>query len=142
MTSVYRHNLHIQALEMATEDAKLYHLVPFLKNRKGPGIIYVTRQQQAEDLCKILRAKDIEEVEYYHAGLSQDERKRIQDQFMASDRAVIIATIAWGMGIDKANVRFIIHYTLPEPEETGTRQIALFMYVFLTFNHSALPILL
>jgi superfamily II DNA helicase RecQ len=75
-------------------------LVPFLRSRKGPAIVYVTLQKQAEDVAAVLKGKGIDAT-VYHAGLKAEQRDAVQNAFMASKNGVVIATIAFGMGIDK-----------------------------------------
>lgn len=79
---------------------KIAHLLPMLQSRTGPAIIYVTLQKQAEEIANNLRPHGLEPM-VYHAGLPSDERERIQMQFMESDKGIVCATIAFGMGIDK-----------------------------------------
>ena len=79
---------------------KLNKLVPLLQSRTGPAIVYVTLQKQAEEVAENLRAYGIE-CAVYHAGLPSEKRAEVQTQFMESDRGVVCATIAFGMGIDK-----------------------------------------
>lgn len=75
-------------------------LVPILQSRTGPAIVYVTLQKQAEDVAERLRAYGIDCL-VYHAGLPSERRGEVQMQFMKSERGVVCATIAFGMGIDK-----------------------------------------
>ncbi len=83
---------------------KMERLVPFLKKRTGPAIIYVTLQKQAQDVADELARRNLDAM-VYHAGLPNEQRARIQQQFMASDKGIVCATIAFGMGIDKGMVR-------------------------------------
>ncbi|KAK0465659.1 ATP-dependent DNA helicase [Armillaria novae-zelandiae] len=103
-TPVYRPNLSFQ-VDVANNFAqKMERLVPFLKKRTGPAIIYVTLQKQAQDVADELNRRNLNAL-VYHAGLPNEQRARIQQKFMASDKGIVCATIAFGMGIDKANIR-------------------------------------
>ena len=75
-SSVYRSNLTLQVVPAANDEAKLKILVPFLKRRTGPVIVYVTAQWQAEDTCKRLKDAGIKNVAYYHAGVDNELRKQ------------------------------------------------------------------
>lgn len=86
--------------EFHTWDDKFSRLLPILKTRTGPTIIYVTLKKQTELLAEALCAQGVDAL-WYHAGLNSEERERIQEQFMQSDNAIVCATIAFGMGIDK-----------------------------------------
>ncbi|MCF8216633.1 MAG: DNA helicase RecQ [Chlorobium sp.] len=99
-------------------------LVSIIKNNQGKaGIIYRTSRKSVSDTATILRAKGFRALPY-HAGLGDDERKRNQEAFIRDEIDVIVATIAFGMGIDKSNIRFVIHADLPKSienyyQETG-----------------------
>ncbi len=82
-----------------------------------PGIIYRTTRNSVEDLAGLLSANDIKALPY-HAGLNPEVRKRNQEAFNRDEATVIVATIAFGMGIDKSNVRFVIHADLPKNIES------------------------
>ena len=81
-------------------DDKIKRLVQILKERTGPSIIYVTLQKHAEEVSNLLRPHGLDAM-IYHAGLPSEERERVQKQFMESDKGIVAATIAFGMGIDK-----------------------------------------
>src|SRR4029079_13299887 len=85
-------------------------------------IVYVTLQKTAERLAASLRAAGLP-ANAYHAGLEPGERSPIQDQWMSSDRGIVVATIAFGMGIDKADVRYVYHYNLPKGLESYSQEI-------------------
>ncbi len=88
----------------------------------GPTIVYVTRQQTAEDVAKMLAGAGYP-ARPYHAGLKHELRQEVQDWFMASDVAIVVATIAFGMGIDKSNIRAVFHYNLPKSLENYSQEI-------------------
>ena len=99
-------------------------LINFLRQNRGKsGIIYCLSRKTVEELAETLKANDIR-VEPYHAGLEAQVRNETQDKFIMEDIDVIVATIAFGMGIDKPDVRFVIHYDIPKSlegyyQETG-----------------------
>ena len=99
-------------------------IIKFIKQHSGKsGIIYCLSRKKVEELAEILRANDIK-AQAYHAGLDSATRTQTQDDFLMEDIDVIVATIAFGMGIDKPDVRFVIHYDIPKSlegyyQETG-----------------------
>lgn len=99
-------------------------IVKFIKARPGKsGIIYALSRKKVEELAEILRANDIN-ARAYHAGMDSATRSETQDDFIMERIDVIVATIAFGMGIDKPDVRFVIHYDIPKSiegyyQETG-----------------------
>jgi ATP-dependent DNA helicase RecQ len=88
----------------------------------APTIVYVTLQRTAEDVAATLEEAGLP-ARAYHAGMADDERARVQDWFIGSDNAVVVATIAFGMGIDKADIRRVIHYNLPKSLESFAQEI-------------------
>ena len=99
-------------------------IIKFIKQNPGKsGIIYCLSRKKVEELAAILRANDIKAAAY-HAGLDSNTRSNTQDEFLMENIDVIVATIAFGMGIDKPDVRFVIHYDIPKSlegyyQETG-----------------------
>ena len=99
-------------------------IIKFIKQHPGKsGIIYCLSRKKVEELAEVLRANDIKALAY-HAGLDSGVRAQTQDQFLMQDIDVMVATIAFGMGIDKPDVRFVIHYDIPKSlegyyQETG-----------------------
>ena len=91
-------------------------------NPPGPTIVYVPLQRTAEVLAERLDAAGLE-ARTYHAGMQDEQRAEIQDWFMASNQAIVVATIAFGMGIDKANIRSVYHYNLPKSLENYSQEI-------------------
>ncbi len=82
----------------------------------------MTRQKTAEDLAQRLEAEGFPGMAY-HAGMQGEDRAAVQDRFMASDRAVVVATIAFGMGVDKENIRYVYHRNLPKSLESYAQEI-------------------
>ena len=99
-------------------------IIKFIKQRPTcSGIIYCLSRKKVEELAEILKANDLK-AEAYHAGMDSAARSRTQDDFLMERINVIVATIAFGMGIDKPDVRFVIHYNIPKSlegyyQETG-----------------------
>lgn len=108
-TDIHRPNLRLEAITTAIEDEKLAHLIRLCQAIDGPGIVYASTRAKCEELAAMLRAQDVA-ANHYHAGIT--DRAAAQDAFMQGDVRVVVATIAFGMGIDKADIRFIIHYNL------------------------------
>jgi len=118
----YRPNLHLSVTPLADNDRK-NHLLKKLQHAPAQStIVYCTLQFGAESLASFLNKNGIT-ARPYHAGLRPEVRSEIQEQFMSGETPVICATIAFGMGIDKANIRAIYHYNLPKSLENYTQEI-------------------
>ncbi|KAK7991247.1 ATP-dependent DNA helicase Q-like 3 [Apiospora saccharicola] len=121
-TSPYRPNLHLQAMSTPTEKVKTAELLKYLNTHKGSTLVYVTVQRQAEELAATLKAQG-HSAAAFHAGMKVEEKTSIQDRFMASKVRIVVATIAFGMGIDKADIRNIIHYNTSGTIEEYSQQV-------------------
>ena len=122
ITGFYRSNLK---LIMKPTDVKnrLVELHQSLQNTPhAPTIIYVTLQKTAETVAAYLNQNNLN-VQHYHAGMKPEVREQIQNQFMQGEISCIVATIAFGMGIDKTDVRRVIHYDLPKSIENYAQEI-------------------
>ena len=97
-------------------DDKMGRLLKVCRGVKGSGIVYVSRRKSAEDLAAFLRAQG-ESAECYHAGLPRESRARIQDAWKSGETRIIVSTNAFGMGIDKPDVRFVCHFDMPDSLE-------------------------
>ena len=121
-SSVNRPNLYYEVRNKTKNVDK--DIIRFIKQRPGKsGIIYALSRKRVEELAEILRANDIN-ARAYHAGMDSATRSQTQDDFIMERIDVIVATIAFGMGIDKPDVRFVIHYDIPKSlegyyQETG-----------------------
>lgn len=121
-TGFYRSNLELLFTSIATSK-KIKTLIDKIKSRPtGAIIVYVTLQKTAENVAKMLKDSSIN-AKPYHAGLKTDERNTIQDWFMKNKNAIIVATIAFGMGIDKKDLRYVYHYNLPKGLESYSQEI-------------------
>ena len=115
VTGFDRPNLYYRVLRPANKREALTEL---LNGYRGmSGIIYCATRKQVEEICDSLK-RDGSRAARYHAGLSDDERRRNQDAFAMDDSGVMVATNAFGMGIDKSDVRFVIHYNMPKDIES------------------------
>jgi len=124
IASFNRPNLHYEVMPKGTKEQTLKSIVKFVHSMKDKsGIIYTLNRKTTEELANTLNANGISAVAY-HAGLDSPIRSQRQDMFLMEDVNVIVATIAFGMGIDKPDVRFVIHYNIPKSlenyyQETG-----------------------
>ncbi|KAI0133883.1 ATP-dependent DNA helicase recQ [Xylariales sp. AK1849] len=121
-TSPYRPNLQLQAESTQTKQDKYPKLFQFLRQHTGATLVYVTLQKQAEALAADL-AKEGFKATAFHAGMRTEQKTKIQDDFMSSKIPIVVATIAFGMGIDKANIRNIVHWGIPATIEEYSQQI-------------------
>jgi ATP-dependent DNA helicase RecQ len=124
ISSFNRDNLYYEILPKVKKDQTLKSIAKFIVQNKGKsGIIYTLNRKTTEELADMLMANGIKAVAY-HAGLDAKLRSDRQDQFLNEDVQVIVATIAFGMGIDKPDIRFVIHFNIPKSienyyQETG-----------------------
>lgn len=121
-TGFYRSNLTLLATPV-TSDQRDTAFIQALRSREpGPTIVYVTLQRTAEMLAERLHAAGFP-ARAYHAGMEDADREEVQNWFIASDRGIVVATIAFGMGIDKADVRYVYHYNLPKSLENYAQEV-------------------
>ncbi|RTL47629.1 MAG: DNA helicase RecQ [Sphingobacteriales bacterium] len=124
ISSFNRANLYYEVVPKLSKEQTIKSIVKFISGHKGKsGIIYTLNRKTTEELADLLVANNIKAVAY-HAGLDQKLRAERQDKFLNEDVQVIVATIAFGMGIDKPDIRFVIHYNIPKSienyyQETG-----------------------
>ncbi|HWJ27757.1 MAG TPA: RecQ family ATP-dependent DNA helicase, partial [Flavisolibacter sp.] len=124
ISSFNRPNLYYEIQPKIKKDQTLKSIAKFIVQNKGKSaIIYTLNRKTTEELADMLMANGIKAVAY-HAGLDSKLRAERQDQFLNEDVQVIVATIAFGMGIDKPDIRFVIHYNIPKSienyyQETG-----------------------
>jgi len=121
ITSFDRPNIRYTVLEKHRPQAQLLR---FLEDRQTQaGIVYALSRKRVEEVAQFLLEKG-HAAAAYHAGLPAETRKRVQEQFLRDDLSIVVATVAFGMGIDKPNVRFVVHYDMPRHlegyyQETG-----------------------
>ncbi len=124
ISSFNRSNLYYEVLPKIKKEDTLKSIVRFIVTTKGKsGIIYTLNRKTTEELAELLVSNGIKAVAY-HAGLDSKLRAHRQDLFLKEDTQVIVATIAFGMGIDKPDIRFVIHFNIPKSienyyQETG-----------------------
>jgi RecQ family ATP-dependent DNA helicase len=112
----FRPNLALAAIKCHDRDDKWTHLSRLCAAESGPIIVYVDRRDLAETLARRLRDLGIA-AGHYHAGMEREEREAAQDAFMSGQTRVVAATVAFGMGIDKADIRMVVHFNLPRSVE-------------------------
>lgn len=111
------------ALEVRPANNRISQIVKFIKQRPNQsGIIYCLSRKTTEQLSKKLNANGVS-TEAYHAGLSFDARSKVQEDFVFDKTQIVCATVAFGMGIDKSNVRWVIHYNMPKNIEGYYQEI-------------------
>lgn len=116
-TGTHRPNLLLECIMVRTDEEKMRELARLCGEMTGSGIVYTRSRQKTEELAAILRRHRVR-ASHYHAGMESDERERAHEEFMDDRRRVICATVAFGMGIDKPDVRFVIHYSPPDSLES------------------------
>jgi ATP-dependent DNA helicase RecQ len=117
-----RPNLHMSVLQVTSEKQKLDTLKQVFVTSRGSGIIYAATRKSVEQVTARLKMSGLR-AEAYHAGMTEAERSRAQDAFMQGRVQAIVATNAFGMGIDKPDTRFVIHYHLPGSIEAYYQEI-------------------
>ncbi len=121
LTGFYRENLTLNVVPSGTDKReKLAEIVN--QDANQPTIIYTTLQHTAEQTAGYLQGMGINSASY-HAGMEAPQREYIQDQFMRGDIDCVVATIAFGMGVDKSNIRRVIHFDLPKSIENYSQEI-------------------
>ena len=134
-TSFERKNL---VYTVRTSEAKEKELLLLVQEHQGSGIVYVRNRRKSKELAELLASKGVS-ADYYHAGLKHEDRHRKQEDWTSGKTRVIVATNAFGMGIDKSDVRFVVHMDLPDNPEAyfqeagragrdGQRSVAILIY--------------
>lgn len=121
-TPFYRPNLTLRLTPCRPGEADELLARRLAERPAGATIVYVTLQRTAEEVAKRLVDRGVP-AKPYHAGLDAELRHAVQDWFMAAPRAVVVATIAFGMGIDKSNIRYVYHYNLPKSLENYAQEV-------------------
>ncbi len=121
-TGFYRKNLFLD-VDPVIEPEKDTRLKAVLSAEPaGPAVVYVTLQRTAERVARMLSQNNMA-AEAYHAGMKNDQREAVQNRFMENKTDIVVATIAFGMGIDKEDIRKIVHYDLPKSIESYSQEI-------------------
>ncbi|XZE45143.1 RecQ family ATP-dependent DNA helicase [Pirellulaceae bacterium SH467] len=113
VTGFARDNLFLGVMSVHSDREKDKKLLEFLESSPGSGIIYAATRKRCESLVEMLAKERKMSVGAYHAGLAPEQRKLVQDQFMRGELEAIVATNAFGMGIDKSDLRYVVHYNMP-----------------------------
>jgi ATP-dependent DNA helicase RecQ len=122
-SSFDRPNLSLEVMGNQPKKEKVREIVDFIRSRPDDsGIIYCLSRKETEEWATTLQGAGIN-AKYYHAGLNPDERATVQEEFVKDEVPIICATIAFGMGIDKSNVRWVIHTNLPKNMEGYYQEI-------------------
>lgn len=121
-TSFHRENLSFRFSPVTAADRDQRLVKCFRDRPKGPTIVYVTQQRTTHAISDLLTRAGFD-AEPYHAGMSPEARAEAQDRFLASAEGIVVATIAFGMGIDKPNIRYVYHYNLPKSLESYSQEV-------------------
>src|SRR5262249_11758651 len=119
-------NLYLECKTVKDNEAKLRALIQFCRDqqaiqRRASGIVYVSSRERTEQVAQLLRKSGVM-ARAYHAGLSREQREQVQNEVMIDRTPVIVATVAFGMGVDKANVRFVAHFNPPRSLEAYAQE--------------------
>ena len=109
VSPTFRDNLFLACHRAQSEDDKLQATVDFCRNTEGAGLVYAGSRDKVEQLARMLTRQGVS-AGFYHAGLPPQERAAAQDRFMQGNVRVMAATVAFGMGVDKSDIRFILHF--------------------------------
>ncbi|MCS7075173.1 MAG: RecQ family ATP-dependent DNA helicase [Bacteroidia bacterium] len=141
--SFARDNLRYAALQ---EDNKLAKMLEIIQKVRGTGIVYGRTRKEVEEVFKMLKEMNLP-VTYYHAGLSVLQREKTQQEWIKGEKKIIVATNAFGMGIDKPDVRYVIHYSPPADMEAYYQEAGragrdgLTSYAVILYRHNDLDVL-
>ncbi len=113
ITGFARPNLHYAVECPTSAHRKDGELVEFIQSTPGSGIVYASSRKRCEEVAELIQGATGRATGVYHAGMFNEDRRASQDKFMSGESEIVVATTAFGMGIDKADVRFVVHYNLP-----------------------------
>jgi RecQ family ATP-dependent DNA helicase len=119
--STFRPNLRLEVFRCANADDKMRRLAAICRETPGAAIVYANSRERCEKLAAFLRRERLGAT-HYHAGLEREERQQTQEQFMLGRVRIIVATVAFGMGVDKSNVRLVAHFSMPESLEAYAQE--------------------
>jgi ATP-dependent DNA helicase RecQ len=117
-----RPNIYLRVDRFPSESEKMKALVHRVRWADKPGIVYVATRKNAEEIMRLLGEEGVEAL-FYHGGLKASDREEIQERFMSGQAEVIVATNAFGMGVDKADVRFVYHYDVSDSLDSYYQEI-------------------
>lgn len=113
ITGFARPNLFYEVESSRGDKQKFEELLEFLRGTPGSGIIYASTRKKCDEVAEVLAGELRRSTVVYHAGMLNDQRHAAQDAFMSDQAEIVVATNAFGMGVDKRDVRFVVHYNLP-----------------------------
>jgi ATP-dependent DNA helicase RecQ len=119
---VFRPNLRYEVVRVSNNDDRLRALAQIVRETPGSAIVYVRSRDGCEEVAEFLRRRCQVTAQHYHAGMERGEREAAQDAFIAGRVRIVVATVAFGMGIDKPDVRAIVHYQLPHSLEAYVQE--------------------
>lgn len=117
-----RPNIYLRVDRFPKESEKMQALVHRVRWADKPGIVYVATRKNAEEIMRLLGEEGVEAL-FYHGGLKASDREEIQERFMSGQAEVVVATNAFGMGVDKADVRFVYHYDVSDSLDSYYQEI-------------------
>lgn len=122
--SIDRPNIALTVKKSANSSSKkVAELVSLVQQLQGPGLIYASTRKWTEKLAAVLKNEGVSNVSYYHGGMENEDRLLIQQQFINDELSLICCTSAFGMGINKANIRYVIHFHSPLQMESYLQEI-------------------
>lgn len=113
VTGFARDNLALRVESPTGNHEKDQRLIEFVNETAGAGIVYASTRKSCEHLVELLESNIDRPLAFYHGGLGPDQRRAVQEKFMSGETPIIVATNAFGMGIDKPDLRFVVHYNMP-----------------------------
>ena len=122
MQSVNRENICYDVVELADENAKIEMMFTKLRELQGPGLVYFRSRNGTELAFARACELGMERCAFYHGGMTADDRMLVQQQFLDGELAIVFATNAFGMGIDKPDIRYVLHYHMPPDMESYVQE--------------------
>ncbi|WP_433058221.1 RecQ family ATP-dependent DNA helicase [Dactylosporangium sp. CS-033363] len=122
VTGLDRANLYLESVHCPDEETRLRRLIARVRESAPPGIIYAPTRRSTEELAERLEKEGLDAVAY-HGGMSAGERERAHEAFLADEVPIMVATTAFGMGIDKPNIRWVNHVSLPDSPDSYLQEI-------------------
>ena len=121
--SADRPNISLALKNVSSFQDKMDYLLEYVSSFQKPGIIYFSSKKLAEETAEWLKQKGLHKTAFYHGGMEQEQRILIQQQYLHGHLDIICATSAFGMGVNKADIRFVIHFHLPSSAEAYLQEI-------------------